>query len=200
MLLVLCIIILGEPNKATHMRIVITGAPSGYSSKTIYNLMFKDARKKVQTLMMGEMRLTLASCGNPWAEHLAISLYLSMPGSKLELFLSETYDFEKGEFTGTGTALNVLHRSFGKILENDTVSAPKRVKETGAHVETVPVSQVRVEKLFGDDENRHLLVYSPEPIAGFPRLVWNKWSGFLRHHIDTKKFKLEAAKIENPQD
>jgi hypothetical protein len=182
------------------MRVVITGAQSGYSSKTVYNLMFKDAKKKVQALTLGEMRLTLAACGNPWAEHLAISLYLSLQGSKLELFLPETYDFEKGLFTGTGTALNVLHKSFGRLLESDTVSAPKRVKESGAHVEVVPVSQTRVDKLFGNDENRLLLVYSPEPIAGFPRLVWNKWSGFSRHHIDTKQFKLEAAKIENPQD
>jgi len=181
------------------MRIVITGAQSGYSSKTVYNLMFKDAKKKIQTLALGEMRLTLAACGSPWAEHLAVSMYFSMPGSKLELFLPEPYDFEKGEFTGIGVSLNVMHRSFGRLLESNTVSAPKRVKESGAHVEVVPVSQPRIDKLFGDDENRLLLVYSPEPIAGFPRLVWNKWSGFPRHHIDTKQFKLEAAKIENPQ-
>jgi hypothetical protein len=123
-----------------------------------------------------------------------------MQGSKLELYLPEPYDFEKGEFTGVGTALNVLHRSFGKILESDTVSGPKRVKETGAHVEVTPVSQVRIDKLFGEEENRHLLVYSPTPIAGFPRLVWNKWNGLSRHHIDTRQFKMDAAKIENPQD
>lgn len=182
------------------MRIVITGA-TNFQSKFVYNLMFKDAKKRVQRLMIGEAKLTLASCGNPWADHLAISMFLSMPGSKLELFLPEPYDFEKGEFTGTsGGAINYIHRNFGKLLESDTASGPKRVKEKGAVVEIVPISQARVNRLFGEESDRHLLVYSPDPIAGFPRLVWNKWTGQPREHINTKQFRLDAAKIESPQE
>jgi hypothetical protein len=186
------------------MRIVFAGISNSINNseevdlKLAYGFMFKDAKARVQKESFGHPTLTLASCGGPWSDYLAISLYMMLKGSKLELYLPFSYDFTQGKFTGpSSAAMNYLHKQFGETFGKPTIDGPKRVREMGAKVEVEEVMNLRIQKLMGEETSRILYVYSPQPIGGFPRLLWNKWEG-AKYSVETRQFWLDSAKAHVP--
>lgn len=107
----------------------------------LYYKMFSRAQQLLSTLP--EKQIQLVSGGAAWADHLAVSLFLTGRYGGLKLYCPAP--FENGAFKDTGVVdwirnpggtLNYYHRSFSKRVQGDTLGQIGEAITKGAIIDS----------------------------------------------------------------
>jgi len=106
-------------------------------TKDSFNKMVKDAKDRIKIWRFEKNKIDLVSGGAPWADHVAVSLYLSGDADTLTLFLPCMFDRTHKKFFPEGegkpaSIINYYHEKFGKAVGGSSRDGLVKAEKKGA--------------------------------------------------------------------